>query len=218
MSNTIINPVTIIQSGGGGIDTSKAQTLPYSWPINISPTAGPFWQNCVTTEGITIPPPFTELTSADTWEIQIAFITGFGISSAYTPALFGPKNSGVTKDYIMIDTSWSYKKLNALIYPNGVETWLQGTTQLSPSNIHYARLSYTGSKYKLEYSSDKGQTWNLEDELASSEAVSLDPGIIGNNMWSLGASRNNGYKLLWGAIDFEHTYFKKNGQIVWGIT
>lgn len=49
--------------------------------------------------------------------------------------------------------------------------WMNGTTTLSTNTWYWIRISFTGSEYKLELSSNHGNTWNLENSITSSTPI-----------------------------------------------
>ena len=88
--------------------------------------------------------------------------------------------------------------------------WLSGTTVLNPNTLYWIRLSFTGTEYKFELSTD-GKEYNLENSVVNSTPIYQgDDSII-----NLGYHGNNSTYRYLGSIDLDGTYIKIGDEYWW---
>lgn len=87
--------------------------------------------------------------------------------------------------------------------------WLSSSTVLEPNVPYWIRLSFTGSEYKFELSSN-GIDYHLENSITSSTPVYQNDDSIIN----LGYHGTDSYTYFRGSIDLNECYIKSNGKTI----
>ena len=85
---------------------------------------------------------------------------------------------------------------------------VSGTYTVQPDTDYWVKIIFTGTQYKLEYSTD-GTNYTTDITVSSDYNFN-------NAVWLIGRAPHDSYAYPWeGSIDFEESYININGNLAW---
>ena len=147
------------------------------------------------------------------WEIVFKVTTGSSLSN--TPTIFGNYGASYQNSPQIFITSDTYYFHWIVPYGSGSDIFEGiGSYTVQPNTTYWLKLSFTGSQYKLDYSTD-GQTFITDSTYSTSDVIkpATEGFNIGFNYYDVSSTE------YWiGSIDLSETYISINGVRWWTPT
>jgi hypothetical protein len=88
--------------------------------------------------------------------------------------------------------------------------WMGGATVVTANTWYWLKISFTGTEYKVELSTD-GENWNLENSITSSTPIYQNASTSIIYLGTMGDKR----KVWGGSLDLQDSYIEVDGQEIW---
>lgn len=201
-----LNPeVFLMPTNGGEIINYYSANGILSGTAHVDELTG-IMSNCNPTNYLTLPEAF--LPENNSWEINLKVKTPsttnemhyiMGSLNSYYWTVGGELSANNAFGFGITSTGESWDI-----------AWLAGTTVATSDTWYWIRLSFTGTEYKFELSTD-GETYNLEASMANTTSIYQDST---NSIIHLGTQATH-YTYWTGEIDLSQCNIKINNTVWW---